>query len=387
MYIYLCLISALASQQSFLQQALTSTGKVAEGVESLSEELSSYSSSLDTSFSDLDNEIDSSLQVSAEIGATLFEGKSESLSIELDSLNKDINDIEVLLAVEYNFCEDFSTCSGCVMNSNCVWCTSLGLCLEGDSEGVYGFECESWEYEKCSFGSCKYYDTCVSCLATELCGWCERTNECIDDSGDCSKAFYYGVGSICPYSEDIIIDNGNEDDLITLDPLWEELAELREESAEITAIIEELAKDQEDMLGTASDAVEREISTVEINVDLANLVETVDLLKTQEIEDEEEYLTELATQTQEQVIAEVSEESNEDTEKILVSVDEEFTAINEYLGVVESDLGTSLDSLEESMTEISTFITEAVIEYEESLEAAEAAAEEEEEETSESEDS
>lgn len=384
MYIYLCLISALASHQSFLQQALTSTGTVAEGVETLSEELSSYSSNLDTSFSDLDKEIDSSLQVSAEIGATLFEGKSENLSIQLDSLNKDITDIEILLAVEYNFCEDFSICSGCVMNSNCVWCTSLSLCLEGDNEGVYGLECESWEYGECSFGSCKYYDTCVSCLATGLCGWCERTNMCTDGIEDCSKAFYYDVGGVCPYVESVVDDgNENDGDLITLDPLWEELAELREESAELTAMIEELAKDQEEMLETASDAVEREISTVEINVDLANLVETVDLLKTQEIEDEEEYLTELATQTQEEVIAEVSEETNEDTEKILISVDEEFTAINEDLEEVEIEIGTSLDILEESMVEISTFITEAVIEYEETLEDAEEEedVEEEEEET------
>ena len=348
----------------FLQGSLSSTATLADGVGSVGSDLTQFSSDLDKTLQILDLEIDTSLSASADVGATLIDSEISELQIDLDLLNKEINDIEADLAQSYDVCSVLSACTSCVLSSNCLWCTTTSKCLPGDEEGPFGVDCPSWEYQECNFEDCEEYTSCTACTGTAVCGWCENGENCMESGEDCSPTFYYEPGEMCPNAQEIKTrqspDRGENSEE------WEELEQLKAEADEIQALIEELSKDQEEILENAVEGMEIQVSGVGIVCDLDDLAQDVDDLWENEVEEGREFQEGLAESARDEVISSVTEESNESTEILIEDIGEEYSEVEQDFYDLEESISSSLDEVQESMESISVAIlqdsTVAVVE-------------------------
>ena len=306
--------------------------------------------------STIDLELDSSLSYSAEVGIATISSQSKILNLELSSVNEDINDLESELAVIDDVCKNLKTCNGCTYNSNCVWCSSISTCVAGDNEGPFGLECSSWEYSYCLFSACSRYDTCSSCLGTQKCGWCEHGRDCVDSVESCIPTFYYETGDKCPHDEPVdivVLENP-----IKVAKLWEELKKHKERADELQFMIEDLDKDQNDILISADEGIQVDVNSFGLYSDLSDLIALVDDAKIEEDESSIEFQEELADQIREDVIQSVTENSDKSTEKVIDNIEKEYTEVETDVKEMESSLTESLTVVAESVSTISEEILE-----------------------------
>ena len=100
-------------------------------------------------------------------------------------------------------CENRNSCRTCLENTNCFWCEQTKVCLLGDSKGDFYGKCTkpgTFMFDQCEKETeslCENYSSCSECLINPLCGWCEETHMCTDGNSnsaigfDCKKNYYY----------------------------------------------------------------------------------------------------------------------------------------------------------------------------------------------------
>lgn len=78
-------------------------------------------------------------------------------------------------------CINRNSCSVCLEDPKCVWCSIEKRCKSGDMSGPYDGSCmDSFTYSTCFQSECIKFSTCAECIQTEHCGWCERDSKCVD---------------------------------------------------------------------------------------------------------------------------------------------------------------------------------------------------------------
>merc|ERR1719387_2284471 len=70
------------------------------------------------------------------------------------------------------------SCSKCVADVNCGWCSVTKTCMEGVIMGPLSSNCSAWDYAFCSGEPCATYRTCSTCMSDPFCGWCPSTQLC-----------------------------------------------------------------------------------------------------------------------------------------------------------------------------------------------------------------
>merc|ERR1719387_1997897 len=56
------------------------------------------------------------------------------------------------------------SCSKCVADVNCGWCSVTKTCMEGVIMGPLSSNCSAWDYAFCSGEPCATYRTCSTCM-------------------------------------------------------------------------------------------------------------------------------------------------------------------------------------------------------------------------------
>ena len=102
MLIFFLIFPTLSKNLEFLQEPLTSSGKFAEGVESISSDLTNFSNDLSTTLTTLDSEIDTSISYSSQVGVILIDSQMNSLQIDLDFIENKIKDLEKQISSSYD---------------------------------------------------------------------------------------------------------------------------------------------------------------------------------------------------------------------------------------------------------------------------------------------
>lgn len=331
----------------------TSIGRFSEGIEDTSTELSSFSTSLQTAFNKLFKESDESLFLSSETGVDLLESAKKSLQISLESVNDNIKDTEKKISMSYDVCSVLDSCYSCVANTNCIWCTALSMCIPGDSQGSYSVECSSWQYKKCQFGQCDAYNDCQSCLSTTSCSWCERGKDCISNSNTCKKTFLYTDVDSCPeYKQPVEteMDNDRYDDLV------QNLTSLRQKSAEIINMIENLDRAENSMLQVALAKANAPQNDFSIAADLAGLSDAVNELRTAETTKDENSETRLVEDTESEVINYMEDEEDQKTQDEFDDIDTQYSKLSGDVNSMETQIGASLKSVATSISIINQSI-------------------------------
>eukprot|EP00301_Raphidiophrys_heterophryoidea_P016742 c2637_g1_i1.p1 GENE.c2637_g1_i1~~c2637_g1_i1.p1 ORF type:complete len:182 (+),score=20.59 c2637_g1_i1:1-546(+) len=87
----------------------------------------------------------------------------------------------VLLVEAATDCSIFSTCSLCIVRSECGWCNfHQSRCVAGTLNGPERANCTTYEYGFCSGEPCQTYGDDCSCVQDPFCGWCAATATCME---------------------------------------------------------------------------------------------------------------------------------------------------------------------------------------------------------------
>jgi hypothetical protein len=99
-------------------------------------------------------------------------------------------------------CLNRNSCRICLEDPKCVWCNIAKTCKPGDISGPYDASClNSFEYSSCSQNQCSKYSSCSECIRDISCGWCTSENKCMDgtEKGSlglpCNSKFIHLKGS------------------------------------------------------------------------------------------------------------------------------------------------------------------------------------------------
>ena len=83
-------------------------------------------------------------------------------------------------------CLSQTGCSSCLNLAGCAWCSDPALCVAYDTFTTRFSmgQCKNYFYStnnKCTDGAsvCSAQTTCTACLAQSLCGWCSQTQKCL----------------------------------------------------------------------------------------------------------------------------------------------------------------------------------------------------------------
>lgn len=127
--------------------------------------------------------------------------KTQTVADFFNHINKyELYKNETLIEPE---CENRNSCRTCLENTNCIWCEQMKVCLLGNSKSDFYGKCTmpgTFMFEQCEKETeslCENYSSCSECLINPLCGWCEETHMCTDGNSnsaigfDCKKNFYY----------------------------------------------------------------------------------------------------------------------------------------------------------------------------------------------------
>ena len=121
--LFSCLFISIFSQTLFLQKfqsnQKTSLGTIGQGLEQIDSDLSSFSSSLSDSFKTIDDQIDISISLTTTLATSLLSSQISELERELSTVEDDIEELEANLET-IQTCSEYSTCSGCSYDYNCV---------------------------------------------------------------------------------------------------------------------------------------------------------------------------------------------------------------------------------------------------------------------------
>lgn len=175
--------------------ALSSSGAISAGIEELDYSLSSLSSHIDDSLQALDSKLTSSITLDYEAAIVILNSSIQDKLNIIDDIDLNIQILTSSLSDYSNQCDRFSTCKGCSMNSNCVWCKTEHRCISGDSDGPFHAECSEFSYKNCNETGCEQYLSCETCLASPSCGWCDNALYCMKgdrtNTGGCDAVFFY----------------------------------------------------------------------------------------------------------------------------------------------------------------------------------------------------
>ena len=347
MYFLIALVPVLSVPTQFLQQTTTS-GQIGEGITTLSSEISTFSSNLTQSLQDLDTSIDTSLSISSQVAVNLITGEQSTIEIDLDSVTSNINDLQQILSYSKDYCQVLETCKSCVSCDNCGWCNNKAVCIPGSEDGPNFGECEDWMYDKCDFEDCGSYKSCTGCLATSKCFWCEFGRHCLTEKKSCSPAFFISNLDSCPYSEQgVIFHSKSENPYLT-----EELESLQGNQAFLIGLINELANDKEDVLESAAQGQNVVVSGVSVFSELEDLAETVNELQDSELNERQEYRHGLGEHEVNVVKTRIGEEADENTEKQIERIQEDYKDVISGVSEMESNVGGELDYIDQELLRV-----------------------------------
>lgn len=79
-------------------------------------------------------------------------------------------------------CGAHTDCSSCTESPGCGWCYSSNTCHDGGTSGPNDGSCSqcSWSYGSCDpfIAACMYHNTCSNCVSDPCCGWCSNLQAC-----------------------------------------------------------------------------------------------------------------------------------------------------------------------------------------------------------------
>lgn len=113
-----------------------------------------------------------------------FQAETLLIDSQLLTWQQELKETEALIAsiqVEMNdalhTCPAANSCSACIKQASCVWCSVEKMCVAGDQNGPRNAECSVFSSGQCE-GGCGQYGACEVCVADPLCGWCRETARC-----------------------------------------------------------------------------------------------------------------------------------------------------------------------------------------------------------------
>ena len=301
--------SAETDQDSF--QILTSPGIVSAGIEEVDYNLSSFSDSISESLHALDSKLTSSITLDYETAIILLNSSIEDKLNSIDDLELNIQKLQSELSENSNRCDVFSTCKGCSMNENCVWCKTEHKCVSGDSNGPFHEECTEFAHRNCNEIGCEQYLSCENCMANPSCGWCDNALYCMKGdrthTGGCDPVFFYSAylpgKDYCPSelnhaAKTLRLHERNFSDNWTASPvdsyisnnptlsksrrihdIQTEIAELQQKRGKLQAEVEELEFSKQKLLKEANEAVSIGVPSAYVPIRTQNLSEYADYIK------------------------------------------------------------------------------------------------------------
>lgn len=88
-------------------------------------------------------------------------------------------------------CKNRNSCSTCVENKGCVWCSIKKSCTVGNSHGPEDNNCPlSFNHDKCDINPCDFSKNCQDCLKLATCGWCGALDKCVEGDNFKPKHLY-----------------------------------------------------------------------------------------------------------------------------------------------------------------------------------------------------
>jgi LMP repeated region. len=103
-----------------LQVRYGSIGSIGKGLEDISNSISSLSTKESSAIADVNTKINKVISQTYASAASILNTRIVNLENDLDEINKEIEDVYKEITLESQKCEEFSDCSGCTANSNCV---------------------------------------------------------------------------------------------------------------------------------------------------------------------------------------------------------------------------------------------------------------------------
>mmetsp|Transcript_3816 Transcript_3816/g.8090 ORF Transcript_3816/g.8090 Transcript_3816/m.8090 type:complete len:332 (-) Transcript_3816:298-1293(-) len=255
----MCLLALAASEDYD-----SSKGTAASGLQTLSKQVVELSTQIEATSKALSSVLDSQLTVTEDTASAELAIEIEQVTEDLDEVTAEIEELETELDSRQSHCPYLESCSKCVSNYSCVWCSSLNKCLAGDSQGPYGGECTSYQYSKCNSEGCSRYTECGSCINDAACGWCINGQYCLagspSNTGDCYYDFFYsaasGTNNECPADSSAISKDNTTYRTRTADEdaMLERLDELHIEKIKIEQALEDLDEMVDQVHELADDA-------------------------------------------------------------------------------------------------------------------------------------
>lgn len=187
------------------------SNQIAENIKNLQKNLSTISNKYESIFNSITNNLtEINLKNEKYLHYLIksnkyFSREAKNQTQTINDFFKHINKFEVykngtLIEPE---CENRNSCRTCLENTNCIWCEQMKACLLGDSKSDFYGKCTqpgTFMFDQCEKETetlCENYSSCSECLINPLCGWCEETHMCTDGNSnsaigfDCKKNFYY----------------------------------------------------------------------------------------------------------------------------------------------------------------------------------------------------
>ena len=307
---FLSLYSSAETDQDS-SQILTSPGIVSAGIEEVDYNLSSFSDSISESLHALDSKLTSSITLDYEATIIILNSSIEDKLNQIDDLELNIQKLQSELSENSNRCDVFSTCKGCSMNENCVWCKTEHKCVSGDSNGPFHGECTEFAHRNCNEIGCEQYLSCENCMANPSCGWCDNALYCMKgdrtNTGGCDPVFFYHAylpgKDYCPSelshaAKTLRLHERNFSDNWTASPvdsyisnnptlsksrrihdLQTEIATLQQKRGKLQAEVEELEFSKRKLLKEANEAVGIGVPSAYVPIRTKNLSQYADYIK------------------------------------------------------------------------------------------------------------
>jgi len=200
---------------AFLQQngdlaESTSLGLIAEGLETLNQNLQSSISALNTQQTSFASQQQATNLALLSLQAEQVRDQIEDDQFQIQSLQRQIDGLEVEIEAADLGCPANADCRSCAQDASCVWCVATQSCVSGGEQGADDGECADFEYRMCQSAVCESITNCRDCLERTDCGWCLSGADCVlavQADSLCDPAYYFqaslsGDFNTCPSRTD-----------------------------------------------------------------------------------------------------------------------------------------------------------------------------------------
>lgn len=192
----------------FTLSFLPADGKLAGEIEILDQNIVRISQNSESDMEQLGEGVNTVLEATVQDLNSTITLEIVGVNTAIEAAREQLAGLEAALGRESDPCGVYLDCESCTEDVDCVWCSTSRQCLQGSSNGPYGFLCPDYDYRVCALVGCSRVLDCVGCVATVGCGWCPDRQQCmtggVAESGECEPSLWLaGPRALCPVSTTI----------------------------------------------------------------------------------------------------------------------------------------------------------------------------------------